>query len=185
MVEACCLMYGRCIDPQEYEVLIGAFKWKEEVAEITGRLEIEFRGRTSDNSSKADDDLPTVQLVNNAPYIPSIDPRSTKIKADLKASHESNASAIKSVAEQNRRGEGLDSLNLKDTMRPVETIVEQVAALSGRAQFDALTIGSGKSKFEALTDEAEFEATFGLQRAAFAALPKWKQDNLKKSKGMF
>ena len=34
-------------------------------------------------------------------------------------------------------------------------------------------------------DDAAFQATFGVTRAAFAAMPKWKRDDQKKKKGIF
>ena len=33
--------------------------------------------------------------------------------------------------------------------------------------------------------ESEFEPVFGMTRAAFDAMPKWKQDNKKKAVGLF
>ena len=188
MVEACILLFHRCVDPDNYKVLIGAFKWKEEIAEITGRLEMEIQGRASSHSAASQSEPsfePVVQVIEGKKYVQSVDERSTKMKVDAHVSKQQNTSTIKWVGENIRANEGLESLNLAGTHNPVETLIERSANMI--ATKNAITgsrSSSLKEKFEALND-SEFLDVFGKTKAEFASLPKWKGDNLKKTKGFF
>ncbi len=60
---------------------------------------------------------------------------------------------------------------------------EQLVELLSRGE--AAMLGLERSQLERYLSSAEFERVFGVSRAQFAALAKWRQDALKKRAGLF
>jgi len=81
--------------------------------------------------------------------------------------------------------QGLSQLGLDRAHDAIETVVEKAAASGvGEGGVEGGGTGDATRKEQALSDE-EFKGTFGMDKEAFGKLPRWKQQNLKKSKGLF
>ena len=80
---------------------------------------------------------------------------------------------------------------------PTETFAEALADVPAKAlasagsfplvqlQAQPFPVGVDPSKREAYVKDSVFESLFGMDRAAFAALPKWKQVAAKKKHKLF
>lgn len=69
---------------------------------------------------------------------------------------------------------------------PVKAFVSPISkTYPYEALKDGIPDGVDPSRKEEYLDATTFSSFFGMDKASFAALPKWKRDSQKKSKGLF
>ena len=180
-IEACLLLHERCHDKaSNWETLLTAFKYKDEIAELREKM-----GRGVENGEEETVAGRAVTMVAGKATVVAEDPRFLKLKEEEAAKKKNNAGEITQLATENTARQGLEQLNLQNTHVAVTTYIEQTAAAVPTPASTGSTVAcEGASKEQGLSEE-EFERTFGMRKEAFGMLPKWKQQKLKKDKGLF
>jgi hypothetical protein len=192
-IEACMLVHERCHDRSEnWKELLKAFKYPDELAELTLKLGAELSVSDDQTATLA----PQLTVVAGKAMTVNQDPRflqKQKIEEQRKAMH---LAANVELANENAAAQGLDQLNLHATLNNVETIEEKTAKAMARQSSAAAeasgmynkkpeSSGAAAASKEQLLTDSEFEVTFGMTKDKFNELPMWKRQNLKKSKGLF
>ncbi len=179
-IEAAVLLYGRCVDgAEEWETLLSAFKYKDEIDELTLRLK---PGEIVVQEEVVMEAEVSKKVIAGKVVSTTKDPRFLRLQEEKERERIANQEAAARIAEETLAAEKLETLNLAAATAPIRTIAEAAAAPG--AQSVPEKAAAAASKEASLSDDA-FQETFKMGRDAFYKLPKWKQQNLKKVAGLF
>ncbi|GMI39950.1 hypothetical protein TrCOL_g4883 [Triparma columacea] len=175
-VEAAVLLFGKCVDKINWELMLDAFRFQEEKDELKlrvgGVLEIE----------EEDTEVEQTQVIAGKVVEKQVDPRFLEKKREEDAKKARMAEENRRLAQENEALQGIGELGLERAHDTIETVVEKAAAPAAGGSGGG---GGDTSKREMMLTDEQFETTFGMNKEAFVKLPKWKQQNLKKAKGLF
>ncbi|GMH56547.1 hypothetical protein TrRE_jg9030 [Triparma retinervis] len=176
-VEAAVLLFGKCVDRDNWEIMLDAFRFQEEKDELKlrvgGVLEIEDE----------ETEVEKTEVIAGKVMEKQVDPRFLQKKREEEEKRARMAEENRRLAMENEAAQGIGKLGLEHAHDKIETVLEKAAApgIGGGGGGG----GGGTAKREMMLTDEEFAATFGMNKEAFVILPKWKQQNLKKSKGLF